>query len=1278
MFTKFKRIVAMILTMTMVLGIVQTSTLTALAEEPAGYDYVADDTGDLLTEWSDTLVEYQDTSEKDVPETFSEPDTSVTVMEESTAEEHEPVIEETVPETTAEEVFVPETTQAFTEPAEEMTDDVPQPADETTEAAETEAAEENTTDEEPVAFDSASCVTLNSGSRIYVHVTANPGAFPEGSYVEVREVSDPYNTVEDAVEVKRDHTFIPVQSVIVDVTVYDKDGIPVEPDTSFGAVTVTFGVDRMSDVTEAAAAKAADVLTEQVMALNELPDEIREYVHEAAEQLGIAYTADEIRTTVYHVDETYGYPDVQKLDSVKTYDTTMPAAALTLTCDTYSFSKYVLDFEAEQKADAEDMINAAEASEEEAELAAAGDLYIIPSGTTCLVYDIIDYLVEKYGDDSPITKDNYLVASSSSPDVKVNNDPVNPENSTVTVTGGGGQYDVVLFDKLAKPYTVKVSANEANITTWYGVSRFIVDWNDNKETDTEGVHEADRPVWPDVSGWYTLQFSIDGGDRFDISLFNEKTGIPADKFDGTDESLKLVNGHWKDNRTNWLFEFDKEILPEKYSAGGVSHTITYYVVQQDPESTSAAFPGYNNEGNVSVINGGSIKNTVRYEFEASLKWGDDSNRYNTRPVTTDMTGLTAGDFEIYVLDTSESNDPVPYSGEASVKFTRIGDGNEIQITMTGMPAYNSEGGPLAYSLRLKAPGHIPSQGPSPDPDPEKAVIYEYNTEYNNINDYAAVENGLYIHGTIVEFIQHPMTFTYNKIWVDDNLDPDARPDANIFIYVIPEDYIEDGHITDISKASAVQGTAKQSVPKKGENGEPYIYDIELKADVPMFDKNGKRLVYFALETGTKAYQATVNNAAAREDADVISAFEEIKTAGGTPKYVLNNGTITNEVKDVTVASVDVTLNVGVLEKPDVDNSATVVLEKYKYDPDEGTWAWVPVTYGDYLNYDGERAKTENVSEVLKGYREENITQGTDSYHLTKYDSEGNIIIYRWRETEIKINGTSIPIGIGTGAGNWDYDARGYDGKYDSVYIGESAPGAKGQGNVSLYVDGTVNLNTGSQYTGIVNNINAPMDFVITKVWKNNGENVTKEIGDDGGYIWVKILRNGEYYFPEGLPLEGGYVVIDKNNLTVDEQSWELTLSQLDRFDKYGKEYKYEIQEIKFNPTGYDHTLEYEENNVRISENESYKELKANLANVTGPGPGYHIELAVQKEWQDEGDTESRYPVCMALFAVEKGLVKIVNIDQSINWYHEDSVSVGDEYLPYGETETDRLTVDDII
>ena len=80
---------------------------------------------------------------------------------------------------------------------------------------------------------------------ILVTVKADRGVFPAGSYIAVTPVNDA--TADALVDKSRDENVNVAYSMTFDITVYNAEGIEIEPDNSKGNVYVSFKDTRVAD-----------------------------------------------------------------------------------------------------------------------------------------------------------------------------------------------------------------------------------------------------------------------------------------------------------------------------------------------------------------------------------------------------------------------------------------------------------------------------------------------------------------------------------------------------------------------------------------------------------------------------------------------------------------------------------------------------------------------------------------------------------------------------------------------------------------------------------------------------------------------------------------------------------------------------------------------------------------------------------------------------------------------------------------------------------------------
>lgn len=482
-----------------------------------------------------------------------------------------------------------------------------------------------------------------------------------------------------------------------------------------------------------------------------------------------------------------------------------------------------------------------------------------------------------------------------------------------------------------------------------------------------------------------------------------------------------------------------------------------------------------------------------------------------------------------------------------------------------------------------------------------------------------------------------------------------------------------------NNASAVDGYSYVSVPV--ENG-TYTACVNL----PKYDEKGKRLVYFAIERGlTGDYISGVDNTNGYSSQEVKDVFNEIKgsyinrnTGDYYPKYLLNGGTIDNRLSGTVTASVTKTINAVAMQEMNGAEINFVLQKMIKNVSEDGeiSYSWIDASNGDLVSNDS--SEEGQITLTLAGFRAESMTQTGTSPDLKKYNSDGEKVIYRWKEVSASINGSD------TKEISWEEDevspeSMTYKTSKD-VDIGKYAPGV-GDSLVDVYLSGKTSTSiddSGSTLTTVENNINAPYLLKIDKTWTVNGKNVSADIGE-GGYATFEIIdSNGNAVADEsGNPIT---ITLNSSDLTEDGSKWETIYRELSRFDENGRENSYSVKEIAMDDGGYttDQSIAYQWKRettystvVDATEkgDETAKEIVARVSNyIEEPGSIY---LAAKKIWQDDGDLISRAPVIAGIYYIGDdgyGLVDTITLTESNLWYKKVAVKAEGYYYQYKDGE----------
>ncbi len=254
---KHRKLLSTLLAASMTISVVGNLAPTVFADtlEDPEEVVVTDETSeeDEIEETSEEITEETEATEEtelgnveetDVQEEAEQTETDQEIAEETAESEaaeeisETEIVEETVEETTETSAIenneIIEETPAATEPEAAQVPEV-----ETTEATEAPVVETEKEVEPQLFYEEA---TVNG---ILVTVKADRGVFPAGSYIVVTPINDA--TAEALVDKSRDENVNVAYSMTFDITVYNAEGIEIEPDNSKGNVYVSFKDTRVAD-----------------------------------------------------------------------------------------------------------------------------------------------------------------------------------------------------------------------------------------------------------------------------------------------------------------------------------------------------------------------------------------------------------------------------------------------------------------------------------------------------------------------------------------------------------------------------------------------------------------------------------------------------------------------------------------------------------------------------------------------------------------------------------------------------------------------------------------------------------------------------------------------------------------------------------------------------------------------------------------------------------------------------------------------------------------------
>ena len=1140
---RFKKVVAVTLSLITLLTSVQTSTISFAEEIVPEETY----TEEAYTENNETSYEEIETEE---------------YQEESPAEDTaiEEVSSEVYEETETSEEYV--TSEEYTESVKTET--------------ETESTTEAETTVSLAAFDQTDHI-----DNLSVHITAPAGVFPEGSYFIVRKAEQyEEDAVKESVDEVRETEKNVYDSLIVDITVYDKDGNEIQPDTSYGEVNITFGTYIDSQIVE----------------------------------------NPEVNADVYHIEETdYGY-EAEKLDSdIATYDDQIIDAEELISVKTDGFSYYVIEYTYETETE---------------------EYHWYTNGENILLSNILTGL-------GIVLSDEISLVEADSTSVSLT-ELEGDWMISMTEPGQTAVLSVSVGNPITQVYDITLESGSTRIDSVYPSTQFIVEWNDNTgSTEKDESNLADRPTWEESKENYAIYYTVNDGEYIEL----------------TEETMEAIGitqmydidaiANTTDNSNQWQFNIDSSTyisLPETITVDGEKQTIKYFLMQKDPESGETGYDGYLTPETNIAGQDEKITNTVEIKYEAYLDWKDNNNAYNTRPDMPEGRYVT----DLFSVQRVSSASTVVEDVEDGHVFLDVDADGNIKITLDYLPAYDEDGQPYIYELTSNI-------------STIEGTTDYYSALYNNVGQNAHETNALYSGGTVDETLTNELSFSFNVEWIDGDKDVSERPGTTMYLYVLPE------NVQDVTKASPVKNFDGQSVI--AEDGKhTLVSKVDGSTELPKYDSEGVRLVYFALEKGLSGdYVVDVDNSTSIETEEIIEDFNEIKSGYtdiyGNPlvKYVLNEGTIYNRLTGSVEVPCELTLYIAALQgSNDVD--VTFTLQKLD---ENGNWVDVPqsecIIQGDDTP----------IQYVFNDYYPEESSVDFKSPAVYKYDSEtGEEIVYRWVQTSVRLNnGTKAD--VGTDDKSWDETRDTEEILYDyigeNISLGKSAPGVDDTNvDVFLIPEMEVRKENGVWKTFIVDEINAAELVKINKVWTAYGEIVSDEVAEAGGYADYVIKRDdGKHSIAEGETPDASTLYDMYGNpvynvrLYGTDDNWTNTLPLLSRFDRTGKEYGFTVTETYYTKDilkdkyekSFSHTYNYATTVENIDDEQTAKEIVSNHINyITDPGG---LSFEVTKTWLDGSDLIARKGVFIGIFKVATGqAVSMFKLNTANNWTKIVGISKG--------------------
>ena len=534
--------------------------------------------------------------------------------------------------------------------------------------------------------------------------------------------------------------------------------------------------------------------------------------------------------------------------------------------------------------------------------------------------------------------------------------------------------------------------------------------------------------------------------------------------------------------------------------------------------------------------------------------------------------------------------------------------NNVTGTLSGrLPAYNSDGYPIVYSVKYEDGGN---QGTGD----------YYQAVYNNeaAPNHGSDNTATFPSGTMTLIRVGTTEFAATKQWLDN--DPSSRPneveftlwryssnDAGAYanasqvrldttggtefatITITPDDVDAAGTV----KLGDILMTKYGELPKYDPDGYPYVYALREDTSIAgyetifgemTFDENGMEI---SRDDAAPSYRDASGKVS-------IPAHETWTRAKDAERFVYDGGTITNrKVETVTVPFTKTWIAAAFQDQ--LTNVEVTLKAQCRPAGTEGEW----------IDVDESGATV-----TLTGWYAEQMTQ-SGAGTFSKYSDEGDLLEYRWVEYSVKQGEKGTEQILSEQNDTFTLELTDALGKDATVsFTSEREPGTN----------------------NFTNTFDNKTNHYVEKLWKEkdeNGELVEADPGD--ATVTVNLYR--DQVLVESFTLDGEPGELNNIDLSIGDgetvsctaqeiEGWLLEIKDLPEYSTKGEHYSYLVieedvpdwhSERTYDPEGYELT-------------EGTTTQKYPLTTITNThGPGVSTDIPVSKSWTDGSDNTHRLP-----------------------------------------------------
>ena len=657
----------------------------------------------------------------------------------------------------------------------------------------------------------------------------------------------------------------------------------------------------------------------------------------------------------------------------------------------------------------------------------------------------------------------------------------------------------------------------------------------------------------------------------------------------------------------------------------------------------------------------------------------------------------------YALDTAENGALQTYISEnfgSNIKLGISKDWANSKITISGLPWCDENKAEFSYCIRVF--DTTTGSGENQQEIADKIMVGDnsgdyYAVSYNNSNvpNFGDVYTSVYNKGTMILRLTGFTSYQATKIWLDEKVNSEERPQASWSLWR----YSGEGRADGYQSASPVYTltytidgnnkwhpvTTQVTQVLSGVSGERVSWN-----SLPKYNTDGYPYIYFVKESmaSDSGYEKVFGNVG--EDGTVAGDVLPYGGERGKDTSLYNGGVLSNRMSGETEASQTKIWRAAYYQ--DELQDITVVMKLQSRQKNNAASEWTDVSLS---GSDGNLAAA---TQEINGFTLEELSKKVSLENLPRYDVWGKELEYRWIETALY---------EGSNRENNLLSTPSDDNGNKVFSLSENERNAvDGPEHYVSYVASEDSEDGLVKEGMIVNELQGTTDYYVQKHWETdipdelNSIQVVLEQRSADGSLKQELtytVRRPDADGTDGSNVSDGTSGADGSNVSdgtngadgsgeSDERDWTLMITgypdqdgtpdpdrPLPKFDETGAKYTYMVtQEIIPDKYQGQWGVSYAYDLTDTSSSIDNLQYGVNNVKITNSAGGFGKIIKVKKEWLDDGDALNRKPVTIEVYRAadasaqtDDTLLDTVTLTAQKEWWQYVSVT------EYKYTTTDR-------